>query len=73
MSEEVCAELSGNVWKIVVTRGQDVSEGDTLMILESMKMEIPVIAEIDGSVSSIEVVEGQSVQEDDVLAILTTN
>lgn len=67
MSEEVRAELSGNVWKIIALEGQEISEGDTLMILESMKMEIPVAAESSGRVGSIEVSVGDSVQEDDLL------
>ena len=68
MAEEVRAEMVANVWKIVVAEGDSVKEGDTLVILESMKMEIPVIAEVDGVVSAISVSEGQVVQEGDLIA-----
>ena len=68
MAEEVRAELVANVWKIVVTEGQQVEEGDTLVILESMKMEIPVVAESSGTVS-IKIAEGDVVQEGDLIAI----
>jgi biotin carboxyl carrier protein len=69
MAEEVRAELVANVWKIVVTEGQQVDDGDTLVILESMKMEIPVIAESSGSVS-VKVAEGDVVQEGDLIAVI---
>ncbi len=65
---EVHAEMVANVWKVVVTEGADVSEGDTLLILESMKMEIPVLAEETGSVVKLHVAEGDVVQEGDLLA-----
>ena len=68
MAEEVRAEMVANVWKVLVAVGDTVADGDTLVILESMKMEIPVIAEIDGVVSSIAVAEGQVVQEGDLIA-----
>lgn len=70
MSEEVRAELSGNVWKVLITTGQEVSEGDTLIILESMKMEIPVTAESNGKIATVEVAEGDSVQEEQLLLLL---
>ncbi|GAB3665776.1 acetyl-CoA carboxylase biotin carboxyl carrier protein subunit [Actinocorallia lasiicapitis] len=66
---EVRAELVANVWKIVVASGDTVEDGDTLMILESMKMEIPVIAEDDGVVT-IKVNEADVVQEGDLLATI---
>ena len=69
MAEEVRAELVANVWKIVVTEGQQVEEGDTLVILESMKMEIPVVAESSGTVS-IKIAEGDVVQEGDLIAAI---
>jgi len=69
VAEEVRAELVANVWKIVVTEGQQVEDGDTLVILESMKMEIPVVAESSGSVS-VKVAEGDVVQEGDVIAVI---
>ncbi|HWH01030.1 MAG TPA: biotin/lipoyl-binding carrier protein [Pilimelia sp.] len=70
MADEVRAEMVANVWKIVVTEGAPVSEGDTLVILESMKMEIPVVAETDGVVASIAVNEGDVVQEGDLIATI---
>ncbi|HEX7106556.1 MAG TPA: biotin/lipoyl-binding carrier protein [Acidothermaceae bacterium] len=69
MAEEVRAELVANVWKIVVTEGQQVEDGDTLVILESMKMEIPVVAESSGAVS-IKIAEGDVVQEGDLIAVI---
>ena len=68
MAEEVRAEMVANVWKVLVAEGDNVEEGDTLVILESMKMEIPVIAEVDGVISSLGVSEGQVVQEGDLIA-----
>ncbi len=68
MAEEVRAEMVANVWKVQVAVGDPVEEGDTLVILESMKMEIPVIAEVDGTVSAVAVAEGQVVQEGDLIA-----
>ena len=70
MSEEVLAEMVANVWKVLVSSGDDVSEGDTLVILESMKMEIPVEATVDGKVSEVKVTEGGVVQEGDVIAVI---
>ncbi|MER7504026.1 biotin/lipoyl-binding carrier protein [Nonomuraea pusilla] len=67
---EVRAEMVANVWKIVVSEGDQVSEGDTLVILESMKMEIPVLAEDDGVVAQIKVAEGDVIQEGDVIAVI---
>ncbi len=70
MAEEVRAEMVANVWKIVVAEGDSVDDGDTLVILESMKMEIPMIAETAGTVSSIAVSEGDVVQEGDLIAVI---
>lgn len=67
---DVCAHITGTVWKILVQQGQTVSEGDTLVILESMKMEMPVEAPDAGTVSAVAVVEGQAVEEGDVLVSL---
>ena len=69
MAEEVRAEMVANVWKIVVAEGDHVEDGDTLAILESMKMEIPVIAEASGTVS-LRVAEGDVVQEGDLIAVI---
>jgi acetyl-CoA carboxylase biotin carboxyl carrier protein len=67
---DVEAHITGTVWKIEVSVGDEVDEGDTVAILESMKMEMPVEAEDAGTVSAIKVEEGQSVQEGDVLVVL---
>jgi acetyl-CoA carboxylase biotin carboxyl carrier protein len=67
---QVKAELAGNMWKIVVREGQQVGADETLMILESMKMEIPINAPKAGRVAKIHVKEGQTVQEGELLADL---
>jgi acetyl-CoA carboxylase biotin carboxyl carrier protein len=67
---DVEAHITGTVWKIEVAVGDAVAEGDTVAILESMKMEMPVEAEDDGTVAEIRCEEGQSVQEGDVLVVL---
>jgi acetyl-CoA carboxylase biotin carboxyl carrier protein len=67
---DVEAHITGTVWKIECQVGQDVEEGDTLVILESMKMEMPVEAEDDGKVKEISCEEGQSVSEGDTLVVL---
>jgi len=67
---DVEAHITGNVWKIEVAVGDSVEEGDTVVILESMKMEIPVEAEDDGVVAEILCEEGQAVSEGDVLVVL---
>ena len=70
MSVDVDAHITGTVWKVEVQVGDEVDEGDTVVILESMKMEMPVEAEDAGMVSEIRCTEGQSVQEGDVLVVL---
>ena len=70
MAIDVQAHITGTVWKIEVGVGDEVSDGDTVVILESMKMEMPVEVEDDGTVSEIRCEEGQSVQEGDVLVVL---
>jgi acetyl-CoA carboxylase biotin carboxyl carrier protein len=65
---QVKAELTGNLWKVVVKEGQQVGVDETLMILESMKMEIPVNAPTAGRVTKIHVKEGAAVQEGQLLA-----
>ncbi|MFN2495073.1 MAG: biotin/lipoyl-binding carrier protein [Pseudonocardiaceae bacterium] len=70
MAEEIRAEMVANVWKIVVEEGDTVSGGDTLVILESMKMEIPVLTEDDGVIAKLAVAEGDVVQEGDLIAVL---
>ena len=70
MATEVKAHITGTVWKIEVEPGASVSEGDVLLILESMKMEMPVEAPEDGVVEEIRVQEGQPVKEGAVVATL---
>ena len=67
---EVRAEMVANVWKVVASAGDAVEDGDTLVILESMKMEIPVLAEGAGTVSTLAVSEGDVVQEGDLIAVI---
>jgi acetyl-CoA carboxylase biotin carboxyl carrier protein len=67
---DVEAHITGTVWKIECELGQSITEGDTLVILESMKMEMPVEAEDDGVVKEIRCEEGQSVSEGDTLVVL---
>jgi acetyl-CoA carboxylase biotin carboxyl carrier protein len=66
--EEIHAEMVANVWKVLVTQGDPVEDGDTLVILESMKMEIPVVSEAGGTVVELAVAEGDVVQEGDLIA-----
>ena len=64
------AHITGTVWKIEVAVGDTIEEGDTVVVLESMKMEMPVEAEDEGTVSEILVEEGQAVSEGDTLVVL---
>jgi acetyl-CoA carboxylase biotin carboxyl carrier protein len=68
---QVEANITGTVWKIEVSVGDKIEEGDTVVILESMKMEMPIESEDEGTVAEIRVEEGQSVQEGDVLVVLS--
>jgi biotin carboxyl carrier protein len=67
---EALAEMVANVWRVVVAQGDRVAEGDTLVILESMKMEIPVESPVAGVVTELRVREGGVVQEGDVIAVI---
>ncbi|HWB65335.1 MAG TPA: biotin/lipoyl-binding carrier protein [Mycobacteriales bacterium] len=67
---EIRAEMVGNVWKVVAAKGDRVADGDTIVILESMKMEIPVLAEGSGQLVELAVREGDTVQEGDLLAVI---
>ncbi len=67
---DIEAHITGTVWKIDVEVGDEVAEGDTVAILESMKMEMPVEAEDEGTVKEIVVAEGQAVSEGDTLIVL---
>ena len=64
------SEVTGTVWKVEVAVGEQVEEGDVLLILESMKMEIPVEAPADGTVSEIRVEPEEAVEEDQIVAII---
>ena len=68
VAEEIRAEMVANVWKVVVAAGDSVEDGDTLVILESMKMEIPVLTERAGTVQELHVTEGEVLQEGDLIA-----
>ena len=70
MPTEVEAEITGNIWKIEKKVGDAVQEEDVLIILESMKMEIPVEAPCDGTVTEIRVAEGDNVEEGAILAVI---
>jgi biotin carboxyl carrier protein len=70
MKHTIVAELVGNVLRVVVKEGDQVAAGDTIVLLESMKMEIPVLTEVAGVVSDVAVSEGDNVQEGDVLAVV---
>ena len=69
---QIKAEVSGSVWKIITAVGETVEPGGTLMILESMKMEIPVIAEDGGTVQKFTVAETEAVNEGQIVAVLST-
>ena len=71
MAEDVRAEMVSTVFQIVVTEGDQVTEGDTLVILESMKMEIPVLAEVNGTVTSVGVKVGDVIQQGDLIAVIS--
>jgi acetyl-CoA carboxylase biotin carboxyl carrier protein len=70
VAEEIRAEMVANVWKVVASAGDSVAAGDTIVILESMKMEIPVLAEEGGTLTELAVGEGDVVQEGDLIARL---
>ncbi|MBT2727984.1 acetyl-CoA carboxylase biotin carboxyl carrier protein subunit [Bacillus sp. ISL-75] len=67
---EVIAVMAGNVWKVLVKVGDQVEEGQDVVILESMKMEIPIAAEFDGTVKEVKVNEGDFVNEGDVIVVV---
>jgi biotin carboxyl carrier protein len=70
MKHAIVAEIVGNVLSVVVEEGTPVLAGDTIVILESMKMEIPVLTEYEGVVRDVAVHAGDVVQEGDVLAVV---
>ncbi|WP_067534917.1 biotin/lipoyl-binding carrier protein [Nocardia crassostreae] len=71
MAEEVLAEMVSTVQKISVSVGDHVAINDELIMLESMKMEIPVVAEIEGTVTSINVKPGDVLQKGDLIAVIS--
>ncbi|GAF12248.1 biotin carboxyl carrier protein of methylcrotonyl-CoA carboxylase [Bacillus sp. JCM 19046] len=64
---QITATMAGNVWKVTVKEGDQITEGQEVVILESMKMEIPIEAEVSGKVKTIHKPEGDFVNEGDVL------
>ena len=67
---DVLAEIAANVWQVPAEAGQVVAEGDTIAILESMKMEIPVLAPVAGTVTEVRVAPDDQVNEGDVIAVI---
>jgi acetyl-CoA carboxylase biotin carboxyl carrier protein len=71
MAEDVRAEIVASVLEVVVTEGDQIGEGDTLVLLESMKMEIPVLAEVAGTISKVSVAVGDVIQAGDLIAVIS--
>lgn len=71
MAEDVRAEMVSTVYQVVVSEGDVVAYGDTLVILESMKMEIPVLAEVPGTVTTVGVKVGDVIQQGDLIAVIS--
>ncbi|MCA1023184.1 acetyl-CoA carboxylase biotin carboxyl carrier protein subunit [Halobacillus litoralis] len=67
---EVKASMAGSVWKVTAAEGTQINDGDDVVILESMKMEIPIPAEASGTIKELKVGEGDFVNEGDVIAII---
>ena len=67
---EIKAEMAGNLWKLLVSVGDTVEEGEDVAILESMKMEIPIEADEGGTVKEIKFAEGDFIDEGDVVVVL---
>lgn len=67
---EIIASMAGSVWKVLVKPGDQVEEDQDVVILESMKMEIPIVAEFDGTVKEVRVAEGEFVNEGDVIVVV---
>ena len=70
MAVEIEAQITGNVWKIEKAVGDAVEEEDVILIIESMKMEIPVEAPCAGTIAEIRTAEGESIEEGDILVVL---
>ncbi|KAA0098225.1 biotin/lipoyl-binding carrier protein [Mycolicibacterium sp. P1-18] len=71
MAEDVRAEIVASVLEVVVSEGDDINEGDTVVLLESMKMEIPVLAEAAGKVTAVNVAVGDVIQAGDLIAVIS--
>jgi len=71
VAEQIYAEMVANVFAVTVAEGEQVEAGSTLLVLESMKMEIPVLCETGGTVTEVKVQPGDVVQEGDVLVVVT--
>lgn len=70
MAEDVRAEIVASVLEVVVSEGDHIGEGDTVVLLESMKMEIPVLAEVAGTITEMKVSEGEVVRDGDPIAVI---
>ena len=70
MPTEIKAHITGTIWKIPVSVGEVLEEGDTMLIIESMKMEMPIEAEDDCTVLEVKAAEGQAVNEGDVILVV---
>jgi len=70
MAEQVRAEMVANVMEVVAAVGAEVAEGDTIVLLESMKMEIPVLCETSGTVTEVAVKPGDVIQAGDLIAVI---
>ena len=70
MAEDVRAEIVASVLEVVVSKGDQIGAGDILVLLESMKMEIPVLAEVDGVVTEVNVAVGDVIQAGDLIAVI---
>ena len=71
MAEQVRAEMVANVMEVVAAVGSEVVEGDTIVLLESMKMEIPVLCETSGTVTEVAVAAGDVIQAGDLIAVIS--
>ena len=71
MAEDVRAEIVASVLEVVVSEGDDINEGDIVVLLESMKMEIPVLAEASGRVTTVNVAVGDVIQAGDLIAVIS--
>ena len=70
MAEDVRAEIVASVLEVVVQEGEQINEGDTVVVLESMKMEIPVLAEVAGTVTAVHVAAGDQIQAGHLIAVI---